>query len=388
MLNILWLTLKFIGLGYLGLIFHFLVHAQRTSSLFRKLINAAGALLLVGLPVWGVITLVTPTSPQRIMTTEPSGIRRIVERPQGIAEVAPPISAKVVGVVNGDTLEVQIDETTVARVQMLGMDAPESGMCFAQESTVAAVNLLQDQTVTLIADSFSPNRDKFGRLWRYVRLADGRLANQVMIEQGFAFEYTYYTAYEYQAEFRNAELQAQSQSLGIWTDKACSAASERPEHVLQTITWQMPGDLTPATVTRVVDGDTVEVNVAGVIERVRLIGIDTSESGRCYNVEATERQTTLTAGQAVLLEADPSQDDRDRFGRLLRYIWLPDGRNVNGILVAEGYAYEYTYREPYRYVEPFMQLEHEAHLSQLGLWAAITCDGLAGRRFSSAYDSN
>jgi micrococcal nuclease len=143
--------------------------------------------------------------------------------------------------------------------------------------------------------------------------------------------------------------------------------------------------VTAAEVVRIVDGDTVEVSPGG---SVRLIGIDTPERGRCYAQEATNRQAALTAGQTVFLEADPSQDDRDRYNRLLRYIWLPDGRMVNALLVAEGYAYEYTYREPYRYTEQFMQLEHEAYRSGLGLWAAATCDSLAGRRYSAAYDSN
>lgn len=94
-----------------------------------------------------------------------------------------------------------------------------------------------------------------------------------------------------------------------------------------------------------------------------------------------------TVGQ-VLLERDSSQDDRDKYGRLLRYVWLPDGVLVNAALVQGGFAYEYTYRVQYAYEPQFMQLEHEAHGAGRGLWSPATCDTKAGRRYSAAYRTN
>jgi micrococcal nuclease len=133
----------------------------------------------------------------------------------------------------------------------------------------------------------------------------------------------------------------------------------------------------------VVDGDTVEVEIGGSVERVRLIGIDTPETVhpnkpvQCYGREASDRAKAALSGQDVLLEDDPSQDSRDRYGRLLRYVWLPDGHLFNLDMVADGYAYEYTYRDPYRYRDAFIAAQATARDEGRGLWSAITCAGQA-----------
>ncbi len=72
----------------------------------------------------------------------------------------------------------------------------------------------------------------------------------------------------------------------------------------------------------------------------------------------------------MLLEADQSQGDADQYGRMLRYVWLPDGRLVNLVLIAEGYAFEYTYNRPYRYQTQFQAAQTTAREQQAGLWAA------------------
>jgi micrococcal nuclease len=138
----------------------------------------------------------------------------------------------------------------------------------------------------------------------------------------------------------------------------------------------------PATVVRVVGGDTVDVRVGGRVERVRLIGLDTPESVdprrpvECFGREASRKaRELLPAGQAVQLEADPTQGDRDstRSRRLLRYIWLPDGRNVAEVMIAEGYGFEFAYRLPYRYQERFRAAQRAAREAGRGLWAPGAC---------------
>jgi micrococcal nuclease len=154
---------------------------------------------------------------------------------------------------------------------------------------------------------------------------------------------------------------------------ACSQATAPPA--------TLPEDVEAARVVNVVDGDTVDVRVGGREERVRLIGIDTPETVHprqpvmCYGREASQRAEALLQGQTVFLEADPSQDSRDRFGRLLRFVWLEDGRMVNQVLVAEGYAFEYTYDLPYRYQREFRAAERAAREAGLGLWSEATCAG-------------
>jgi micrococcal nuclease len=139
-----------------------------------------------------------------------------------------------------------------------------------------------------------------------------------------------------------------------------------------------------ATIVRVVDGDTVDVRVGGRVERVRLIGLNTPESvdpGRpveCFRREASRKaQELLPAGAGVQLEADPTQGDRDstRSRRLLRYVWLPDGRNVAEVMIAEGYGFEFTYRFPYRHQARFKAAERQAREQQRGLWAPEACNG-------------
>ena len=106
---------------------------------------------------------------------------------------------------------------------------------------------------------------------------------------------------------------------------------------LITFTIRACSSIHVATDLAVVDGDTVEVTVDGVRERVRLLGIDTPERGRCGAEEATARlKDLLTPGQITVVQ-DPIADARDRYGRLLSYIEV-DGTDVGETLVAEGYA--------------------------------------------------
>ena len=99
-----------------------------------------------------------------------------------------------------------------------------------------------------------------------------------------------------------------------------------------------------ATVTSVTAGDTVEADFgSGATERVRLLGIDTPETVRpghpvdCWGPEASARTTELLpVGSEVLVQRD--QEARDRYGRLLLYVWRDDGLFVNQVLVEEGHA--------------------------------------------------
>jgi micrococcal nuclease len=145
----------------------------------------------------------------------------------------------------------------------------------------------------------------------------------------------------------------------------------------------LPADLPRATVLEVVDGDTVVVDLDGRgRETVRLIGVDTPETVHpsrpveCYGKEASAKARTLLTGATVFLEDDPTQDSRDRFGRLLRFVWLSTGQLVNLELIAQGYAYEYTYEQPYKYQAEFQDAQRKAQATQSGLWSPTTCNGI------------
>lgn len=144
-----------------------------------------------------------------------------------------------------------------------------------------------------------------------------------------------------------------------------------------------PTSLQPAKVVNVVDGDTVDVLIDGQEARLRLIGLDTPETKdprkpvQCYGKEASAQAEQLLAGENVLLESDPSQDERDRYDRLLRYVWLPDGRLYNLEMIDKGFAHEYTYSPsgPYKYQVAFKAAEQEARENNRGFWAPDTCAG-------------
>lgn len=122
-------------------------------------------------------------------------------------------------------------------------------------------------------------------------------------------------------------------------------------------------------VTNVVDGDTIKIETG---ETVRYIGIDTPEMVhpskplQCYGKEASDKNTALVEGKIVELEKDVSQTDK--YGRLLRYIWL-DGILVNEVLVREGYAFSSTYPPDVKYQERFIAAQKLAQEEQKGLWS-------------------
>ena len=137
-----------------------------------------------------------------------------------------------------------------------------------------------------------------------------------------------------------------------------------------------------AFVTKVVDGDTIHVRIGTTNETVRLIGIDTPEvvdprtPVQCYGREASARTTALLDQQTVYLQADSTQGDRDRYGRLLRYVWSANGVDTNLLLISDGYAYEYTYALPYRAQLAYKAAQSSARSAQRGLWSPSTCAGV------------
>lgn len=119
-------------------------------------------------------------------------------------------------------------------------------------------------------------------------------------------------------------------------------------------------------VTRVVDGDTVELENS---EKVRYIGVDTPETYECYYSEAKDKNKDLVEGEEVYLEKDVSETDR--YGRLLRYVWVGN-TFVNDNLVAEGYAQVATYPPDIKYQKLFVATQETAQKDEKGLWSE-TC---------------
>jgi micrococcal nuclease len=130
-----------------------------------------------------------------------------------------------------------------------------------------------------------------------------------------------------------------------------------------------------AKVTRVVDGDTIAVSIAGKTEKVRLIGIDTPESVKpgtpvqCFALEASDHtKHLLPAGTSVRLERDV--DGRDQYGRLLAYDYRQqDGLFVNLALVRDGFAVQDTIPPNVAHVDDFTRAAAGARQAGRGLWS-------------------
>lgn len=134
----------------------------------------------------------------------------------------------------------------------------------------------------------------------------------------------------------------------------------------------------PARLVRVIDGDTLEVELKGQSERVRLIGVDSPETNRgplCYGAEAAEKAQQLLGASdgRVMLEKDVSE--RDRYGRLLRYVWLPgqgEPTMLNLEMAKQGYARAATYPPDVKHQQHFEEAEAQARTQNLGLWGACS----------------
>lgn len=128
-------------------------------------------------------------------------------------------------------------------------------------------------------------------------------------------------------------------------------------------------------VTKVSDGDTITVDMNGKQESVRMIGVDTPETHKpntpvqCFGKEASDyTHKILGNGATVRLEADPTNDNRDRYDRLLRYVYLPDGTLYQKALIEQGYGFAYT-SFPFQKKEEFVQAQARAQSAKTGLWA-------------------
>jgi endonuclease YncB( thermonuclease family) len=132
-------------------------------------------------------------------------------------------------------------------------------------------------------------------------------------------------------------------------------------------------------VVRDIDGDTIDVNVAGTTERVRLIGVDTPEEFdprkplQCFAKTAADFTAGQVSGQNVRLEADSQDSDRDKYHRLLRYVYLPNGQLLNEELIKQGYGFAYVVF-PFTKLEQFLQDEADARQQNRGLWAGCNID--------------
>ena len=137
-----------------------------------------------------------------------------------------------------------------------------------------------------------------------------------------------------------------------------------------------PGPLVPATVVKVADGDTIKVRLDGADYLITYLEIDAPETqgnakpgdtlgDGSFAAKASQRNKELVGGQTVYLKKT------DARGGLLRYVWLDDGKMVNSLLVAQGYARAAILPPDTLYGDQILKLEQEARRKRLGLWALV-----------------
>lgn len=152
----------------------------------------------------------------------------------------------------------------------------------------------------------------------------------------------------------------------------------QPQNTVSENTSSQQKEVSPPTkvndgtvlVTRVIDGDTIEIEGG---QKIRYIGIDTPETVdprkpvQCFGTEASNRNKQLVGGKRVRLEKDVSETDR--YGRLVRYVYVGD-TFVNLVLVQDGFATSYTYPPDVKYQNQFTEAERLAREQKKGLWGS------------------
>jgi len=127
-------------------------------------------------------------------------------------------------------------------------------------------------------------------------------------------------------------------------------------------------------VLEVIDGDTIVINKDGET-RVRFMAMDTPEKSETryghaeyFGEQSWQHAKSLIAASGNQVQITYDKTKQDQYGRDLAYVWLKDGRLLNGVMVADGYAYSYTSSPKPQYVDTFLALMRQARAERKGLW--------------------
>ena len=210
---------------------------------FKKGVTRGKLAKAFGMVMFGSLILTIATAPP----VEPKPETEVIAESAKIDEAKPventpvPTETKVIKVVDGDTVRVETDGVEET-IRIIGINTPETVdprkpvECFGQEASNKAKELLDGQSVRLEADVTQGERDKYGRLLRYVFLENGTDFGKWMISQGFSFEYRYAASYKYEQDYKTAQVEAQTAKRGLWADGACEDATDDSAASVETTT--------------------------------------------------------------------------------------------------------------------------------------------------------
>lgn len=144
--------------------------------------------------------------------------------------------------------------------------------------------------------------------------------------------------------------------------------------LLKPATTINPDSLNSYKIVSLSDGDTIDVDMNGKTETIRFLGIDTPEThhpdkgAQCFGPEASAKTKELLDSGRVKLAADSKAKNRDKYGRLLRYVYTENGQNVEEVLLKGGYAFVFR-GENFDNKSNYLKLEKNAKQSGAGLWS-------------------
>lgn len=144
----------------------------------------------------------------------------LIPKEPAIRQVEIPALYKVAGVIDGDTIVVNMNDEPET-IRFIGIDTPETvhpskpKECYGDEASKKTIEMLLGKSVYLIPDPQTKDRDQYGRLLRFVFLEDGTFVNAKLIEGGFGFNYIY-DPFQFMKEFDRLEKQARSAKIGLW----------------------------------------------------------------------------------------------------------------------------------------------------------------------------
>jgi micrococcal nuclease len=169
-----------------------------------------------------------------------------------------------------------------------------------------------------------------------------------------------------------------SPEVAAVTEASPSTTSAVPSVAPMTAAPTSTGSHLVGTVVEVVDGDTIRVELPTGVDTIRIIGIDTPEvvapdrPESCFGKEATAFATEALQGKTVTLEIDPTQDERDRFDRLLAHVYVGDELYATEA-IENGYGIHYVYEVPSTHAAQLDAAANTARDASVGIWAA--CEG-------------
>lgn len=311
----------------------------------------------------------------------------------------------VLRVIDGGTIKAVTDKGQLETIRLTGVDAPllafydldtnktgESIFIEGRKARDYLASLIDKKKIKLTFDGVA-NRDENGATFAYIWF-NNELVNDKLLKEGFVYlDVEVPFDRDYRKQFWIAEQYAIENKVGLWNLK--DFEKETPERISpkKKATDETVPDMTAipyiteetdrAKVTRVIDGDTIEIELKGATETVRLIGINTPETKHpfkdveYFGKEATEYAKKHLEGKEITLTYDLTR--RDRYGRLLAYVWT--GKLLfNNMIIREGFSYAYL-KYPFRddFMKMFRDSQRYAVIKKLGLWGNYRVDttGLA-----------